>query len=308
MGIQLEMSASKSAVNTAQTREDFLDEDPEISSQKYVLLSFISPENVLQSKDKFFFQKFMTDYEIQYKTKSLEEFLGNSILGINRKIDEAIDGLVIAGVPAEKIDELRSTRVPVEPFLEQYQAYLRKYKKEVTRVSIEEAYKDFIFRRGQEIEDEFHAANDFKTTVRGLKVRGVYPSTKEAEMRAKKLIRSDSVHNILVGEVGKWLPWDPSPNAIQEQEYAEDQLNNLMKSYKKNEENVEQFYRDRGTKRPDKRVHGATDEESVPAAPTEHDSLFDGVDLALERKMAALSAANDSAAAAAENSIVTPKE
>lgn len=299
------MSTSKSAVNTAQTREDFLDEDPEIPSQKYVLLSFISPENVLQSKDKFFFQKFMTDYEIQYKTKSLEEFLGNSILGINRKIDEAIDSLVAAGVATEKVDELRATRVPVEPFLEQYQAYLRKYKKEVTKVSIEEAYKDFIFRRGQELEDEFHSANDFKTTVRGMKVRGVYPSTKEAEIRAKKLIRNDPVHNILVGEVGKWLPWDPSPNAIQDQEYAEDQLNNLMKSYKKNEESVEQFYRDRGTKRPDKRVYGATDEAEVaPAAPTEHQSLFDGVDLALERKMAALSAANASAA----NSIVTPKQ
>jgi hypothetical protein len=237
----------------------------------------------------------------------LEEFLGNSILGINRKIDEAVDALNAAGAPSEKIDELRATRVPVEPFLEQYQAYLRKYKKEVTRVSIEEAYKDFIFRRGQELEDEFHSSNDFKTTVRGLKVRGVYPSTKEAEMRAKKLIRNDPVHNILVGEVGKWLPWDPSPNAIQDQEYAEDQLNNLMKSYKKNEENVEQFYRDRGSKRPDKQVHGATD-ESVTAVAGEHDSLFDATDLALQRKMAALSATNDTAAAAATatNSIVEP--
>ena len=30
-----------------QVKEDFLEEDPEIASQKYVLLSFISPENVL---------------------------------------------------------------------------------------------------------------------------------------------------------------------------------------------------------------------------------------------------------------------
>jgi len=136
---------SKAAVNAV--NEDYLDEDPEIPSQKFVLLSFISPENVLQTKDKFFFQKFMTDYEIQYKGKSLEQFLGNTVLDINRKLDAAIDELVKADVPVEKIDELRAKRIPVEGVMDQYQAYLKKYKGEVTRTEIDEAYKDFLFRK-----------------------------------------------------------------------------------------------------------------------------------------------------------------
>ena len=60
------MSSEKSAnpsqpkeTNPKETKEDFLEEDPEIRSQKFVLLSFLSPESVLNSKDQFFFGEFV---------------------------------------------------------------------------------------------------------------------------------------------------------------------------------------------------------------------------------------------------------
>jgi hypothetical protein len=299
------MSKNVGAVNAV--TEDFLDEDPEIPSQKFVLLSFISPENVLQTKDKFFFQKFMTDYEIQYKGKSLEQFLGNTVLDINRKLDAAIDELVKADVPVEKIDELRATRIPVETVMDQYQAYLKKYKGDVTRTEIDEAYKDFLFRKQTELDDEFHKVNNFQTTVRGLKIRGVYATDVEASARAKKLQRSDPLHNILLGVVGKWLPWDPTPNAIQDQEYAEDQLNNLMQSYKKNEENVANFYKERGVKRPGggPQVHGSS-EASASASGSDHGSLFDQTDLVLQRKMEQLAASNENSIVAGTGALPGP--
>ena len=237
-------------------REDFLDEDPEIPGQKVVLLSFISPENVLHRKDQFLFQKFLVDYEVEYKVKNLEQFLGSTVLDLNRAIDQAADAIDRAG-DNEAAETIRKKRIAVDAVMDQYQTFIKKNKKEVTRTSIEEAYKDFLFRNQTKLEEEFHAANDFQTTIRGLKVRGVYSSTQEASVRAKKLMRTDPVHNILVGEIGKWLPWDPSPNAIQDQEYAEEQLNNLMQNYKKNEESVDNFYRENKLKRPSKQVFGA---------------------------------------------------
>ncbi len=273
------------------TREDFLDEDPEIASQKYVLLSFISPEKVLQTKDKFFFEKFIKDYEIQYKLKSLEQFLGNTVLQFNRKLDEAADNLLKGGADATLIDSIRAERIQVDGVMEQFQEFVKKNKKEISRVSIDEDYKDFLFRHEAKLEEEFFEKNGSQTTMRGLKVRGVYATTKEAEVRAKKLVRSDPIHNILVGEVGKWLPWDPSPNAIQEQEYAEEQLNQLMKSYKQNEENVDNFYKEKGVKRNKQQIQGAG--ISAPVTDTgantggEHDGLFGATDLALQRKVEA---------------------
>jgi hypothetical protein len=273
------------------TREDFLDEDPEIASQKYVLLSFISPEKILQTKDKFFFERFIKDYEIQYKLKTLEQFLGNTVLQFNRKLDEAADNLLKGGADAALIDSIRAERIQVDGVMEQFQDYVKKNKKEISRVSIDEDYKDFLFRHEQKLEEEFFEKNGSQTSMRGLKVRGVYATTKEAEVRAKKLVRSDPIHNILVGEVGKWLPWDPSPNSIQEQEYAEDQLNQLMKSYKQNEENVDNFYKEKGVKRNKQQIQGVPVTDTGANTGGEHDGLFGATDLALQRKVEAQLAA-----------------
>jgi hypothetical protein len=105
-------------------------------------------------------------------------------------------------------------------------------------------YDDFMYTHGTKLEDDFYAKNNFQTTMRGLKIRGSYGQKEEAEARAKKLQKQDPDHNIYVGQVGKWLPWDPSPSAIPDQEYAEEQLNNLMKKYKENEEAREVFHKE----------------------------------------------------------------
>ena len=42
-----------------EVREEFLDEDSEIPSQRFVLLSFLSPEKVLARKDQFFIDQFL---------------------------------------------------------------------------------------------------------------------------------------------------------------------------------------------------------------------------------------------------------
>lgn len=74
-------------------------------------------------------------------------------------------------------------------------------------------------------------------TLRGLKVRGVYGTRAEADQRAKDLQAIDPDFDVFVGEMGKWLPWDPDPNdedKVKDQHYQEQQLNELMKGYKEN--------------------------------------------------------------------------
>jgi hypothetical protein len=71
---------------------------------------------------------------------------------------------------------------------------------------------------------------------RGIKVRGVYATKDEAEKRAAFLQQIDPDFNIYVGEVGKWLGWDPDPNSIDDQKYREKKLQDIMTNYKKNRE------------------------------------------------------------------------
>jgi hypothetical protein len=265
--------------------EDFLTEDPEIPSQRFVLLSFLSPEKVLARKDLFFFDEFLKNYEVEWKTKNLEKFLAEQVKAINDRIDEQYVKLTEKSL-TEEAEVVRKSKIPVDTVLNAYQDYVKANAKEVSLTKIKDAWDEFEFKRGKELEDKFYAKNEFKTTVRGLKIRGVFGSQEEAVAKSKKLQRNDPIHNIFVGELGKWLPWDPNPKDIAEQEYAEDQLNQLMKGYKNNEESREKFYSEHPNlkKQGDKKVVTSMLEGDASAT----NAIFNGpADLAMERKMAA---------------------
>lgn len=88
----------------------------------------------------------------------------------------------------------------------------------------------------------FNEQNDFQTSVRGIKIRGVYDTEKEARIRSKVLERKDRYHNSFIGQVGFWLPWDPRPSSIEHEEFGNEQLNQLMKSKKENAQLREEVF------------------------------------------------------------------
>jgi hypothetical protein len=154
-------------------------------------------------------------------------------------------------------------------------------------------FDEFLYTNRQTLENKFYELNEFRTTVRGLKIRGTYSTKEEAVARSKKLQRLDPTHNIFVGEVGKWLPWDPEPSQVAEQEYAEDELNTLMKKYKENEEARDGFEREKRAKMlgaSKKPVIGNTAElaSSENSVVEQTAGMFSGsgpADLAIARKM-----------------------
>lgn len=112
----------------------------------------------------------------------------------------------------------------------------------IDTLNFDDVYDDFIYAKEDELNKNFSELNNFQTSIRGLKVRGVYESRREAEVRAKVLQRRDPNFHVFVGQVGYWLPWDPNPDNIADQEYANDQLNNLMKEYVKNRSHRDELY------------------------------------------------------------------
>lgn len=270
--------------------EDYLSEDPEISSQKIVLLSFLSPEKILANKEQFLFKKFLSDYNLQWRTKKLEVWLAAKVQEVNSKLDilaSALErqadlsgsgSLDISGLP----QKIRDSCLRVDRMVEDFQQHVRKNLEEIQVSDINREYDDFIFEKSSALEEEFFAANDFKTTIRGIKVRGVFSSEAEASVRAKRLQRSDPNFNIYMGSVGKWMAWEPEPGKVTTQEYANEQLNTLMKKYKDNEEARETFYNEQKTKRV-----GTARTRDVTSTGLEgnFDSMFSGpADLAISRK------------------------
>ena len=113
---------------------------------------------------------------------------------------------------------------------------------EMTDKMIDTEYDDFIALNDEKLEKEFHESVNFMTSVRGVKVRGVFDTLQEAEERSKFLQRIDRSHNIYLGQIGYWLPIDADPNRVSKSEYLEKELNELMKSYKDNEVKRDEFY------------------------------------------------------------------
>lgn len=281
-----------------EVKESYLEADKEIPGQHYVCLSFVSPHKVLKNKDIYFFSEFLKDYEIQYKIKATETFLMSQSAKLQETASKIQDMLEnINGKPEAAVDlsgalELvKQTRASlVAGTAADLEAHVKKEMSDFKTSTIQDAYETFLFKQRKRLEDEFFAKNNFRTTVQGLKVRGSYDTYNEAVGRAKALQKIDPIHNVYVAQVGFWVPWDPEPSEVQDQEYADDQLNTLMKKYKENEQERETLYNEQKINRMGnkgaKTITGAgvSAASNVPA-----NEMFGGEDLAIARKREAAS-------------------
>jgi hypothetical protein len=194
---------------------DYLDEDPEIPTQKYCIVSFISPEKVIKQKQEFMFEKFIKFMDYDWKVKGLEHLMAF----LSKKYSIKVDDLLKDAADFAKVRdaEIKATDLP-----EQYQVFLLKHEKE--------------------LQEEYDNSVEFKTNVRGVKVRRSFATVEEAQVMAKVFQRKYPKDNLYIGKVGAWLPWDPSEHLMPEVEYAEKELNELMRRYKENESNKEIFF------------------------------------------------------------------
>ncbi len=111
--------------------------------------------------------------------------------------------------------------------------------------NIGERYNDYKKINQTDLDQEFNSQKDGYLTMRGLKVRGCYETLREAQVRAKVLQKTDQNFHVFVGQVGYWLPWDPEADHIEDQEYQEEQLNELVKGYKEQAQKRDEFYEER---------------------------------------------------------------
>lgn len=127
-------------------------------------------------------------------------------------------------------------------FLQKFLKDVEKSEKTLDAKTFETEYDDYVAINEKDLENAYHSEVSFKTSVRGLKVRGVYNTYEEAAKRAESLQRSDRAFHVYVGQVGYWLPWDPNADNVDNQEYMEKELNELMKNYQANQVQKDLFY------------------------------------------------------------------
>ena len=186
--------------------QDFLEEDQPVRGQKYVCMSFLSPEDIMQNKDVFYLNKFFG---------KLSTDLSAMFTQLKEKYTDCTD---LIGAVEENYDYVKSADAMASQF-------------------------DFFKASNSDsLEAEFHEANQFRTTLRGIKVRGSYETRAEAENRCKSLKSRGDKFDIFVGRVGFWCPWSPYADDIKDQEYTETTLNTMMKKYNENMEKRDEYF------------------------------------------------------------------
>ena len=216
------------SVNTKKNEdieEDYLDVDKPLCGQNYYCISFVSPEKILAQKEQFMFYH----YE-RAVNKKLSCLLDESL---SKLIDNSVDGNI-------DITEVIKIKKSVALACKEYDINLTEFSDKL---------EDFKYQNEEKIGEEFDKNNKFRTSVRGVKVRGVFDSKREADIRAAVLQRQDSLFDVFVGQIGYWCPWDPNPQKIADIEYMNNDLNKLVKEYKSNEVKKDMFYQEQKTQR-----------------------------------------------------------
>jgi hypothetical protein len=133
----------------------------------------------------------------------------------------------------------------VENVIKDYTDFIEEEGPKLKEEGAEVDFKNFVDKNEDQLMLKFNRAHEFQTSVRGLKIRGVFPTQDEAEMKAKKIRESDPNHDILVGPVGLWLPWDPDAYKTGRIEFMEEELNQLHSEKIKNEARAKEEFEKR---------------------------------------------------------------
>jgi len=225
---------------------DLLEEDKPIAGQKFACVSFVSPENILKQKEIFFFEEFLKKWDLNKSMEKFVQFLNFVSFKYNMSFDDLSND---------------------------FKEFVKEEKETLTKTSMRDEYKTYLDNNEEELEKTFGINNQFQTSTRGLKIRGVYPTLEEAELRCKMLREIDPNHDVYVGPVGLWMPWEPEAYKTGRVEYMEEELNQLMHEKSKNEINAKSAFDQRVKETKQKAI-----EENIKNAEKSGNTLTQSID------------------------------
>ena len=126
---------------------DLLEEDKPIANQKWTCVSFVSPEKILKSKELFYFEKFLKEWELSKTVEKYRQFMNF----VSYKYNVSFDSL----------------STDLNEFVKEERDILK-------NSNIEDDFKTFVDNSEEALQSAFDKEHGFKTSVRSVKIRGVY--------------------------------------------------------------------------------------------------------------------------------------
>lgn len=184
--------------------EDHLDRDPPLRNQHYCCVSFMLPRDAMADAHVF--------------------RVGRYLRACGQDVEEMLKSVERLGPKAKEL--ARNVRT--------------KHAHVLDEAALQEDFRSFEAQFGAQLDEEYEKLHGRKMDVVGVKFRGAYNTQQEAEQRCamlrdlqSKTPNANDVH-IYVAEVGAWLSMCPRSNQVEDEVFAEAQLNTIMKNHKEN--------------------------------------------------------------------------
>ena len=226
---------------------DALIDDPKINGQEWCCMSFVSPENLIERRELFYVNCFL--YEevnkvigstAEHIAKEANNIVSSMFDGIIEKYSNSLDEK--DKEMAEKLREMhKENSINESKFVNKCTRKFYMDQNEIT-----DKYTVYSSDNYQRLLETYERKfNDTKCSVRGFKVRGSFKTFEEAKAQCEKLQKIEKSVGIAIAPVGTWVPWDPSPDAVQDSEYMLPELNKMMHKYNEQNKNKEAMFEER---------------------------------------------------------------
>lgn len=203
--------------------------------QNFALLSFVSPEDMVQKRMIHDLAKFLEhdiNSNILATTQHILQLIKDEIKASSKDLDSSKDLSSISKI----IDSINDEKI--------YEKVYRKYSNDEDELFGK--FTMYQINNEKELENSFNSQHDNKTHIRGIKFRGAYETLAEAQNRAKYLSEEIEKNvNIFIAPTGKWCPFDPEPDGVKDQHYQLQELDDLMHKYNENMEHKTQVFHER---------------------------------------------------------------
>ncbi|MDB4352158.1 hypothetical protein OAA60_01885 [Porticoccaceae bacterium] len=191
---------------TPVSKTDWLREDQPIPGQNFVCISYVAPEDFIKKYEVYCFEEFLKRWNFNKSIEVFVTFL--NFISYKYKVS---------------VDDLHSD----------FKEFVESEREKLQDSNISLDLKDYMTTNRDQLLSSFGKIHDFQTSVRGVKVRGVYSTKDDAIEMARKLNENDRSVSVHVADVGKWLALD---NVVgKDVKYQESELNTLMEEREKND-------------------------------------------------------------------------
>lgn len=113
---------------------DLCEEDAQIPSQRFVCISFISPEKVLKQREQYIFEKFVQQWDFSKSIEKFGEFLNFVAFKYKLKLDDV---------------------------MADFKDYVTEEKTRLKSYTVTDDFKNFMDKNEDRITEEFNKKNDF---------------------------------------------------------------------------------------------------------------------------------------------------